>query len=172
MGALTKTNHLKIIAGALGILALATAPALSGGNSSRPTALSPILVEIWLSDAGRQDAKAIQESFASVLISRVRFQFFRAGHPPKNIAIGWNVPAPIARLGIELAIRYNRGVQYLIPEAVLPKDYIAIGTSAFDEPLQIPVSPENLKKLADPRLTTTQFHNLYREIAKVPSRIY
>jgi hypothetical protein len=121
-----------------------------------------ILVEIFLSPEHKKDLDKIKKAFEAVSITRLRAQFFRAGNPPENIAIGSNVSAPIARLAIHLAITYNRGVKYLLPEYRYFPDHIAIGTSAFDEASQIPIRLEDLDRLSDPSLNTEQFHELYR----------
>jgi len=123
-----------------------------------------ILVEVFLSKEHQTDAEAIKKEFAAVSITKVRPQVFKAGNPPENIAIGPNIPADIARLAIRLALTYNRGVKLLLPEERLRTDYIAIGTSIFDESFQRPITPEQLKQLSDPSLTTDQFHALYRHI--------
>jgi len=142
---------------------------LGRGSESREEANpTSILVEVWLSPENRKDADAIKQKFQAVSITNVRFQFFRAGRPPVNIAIGRDVPSSIARLSFDLAIRYNRGIHYLIPDVLLPANYIAIGTSAFDETRQIPITQENFKELSDPGLATEQFHQLYHTLSRIP----
>jgi hypothetical protein len=97
---------------------------------------------------------------------------FTVGHPPRNIAIGRNVSAPIARLVIRLAQTYNDGVNLLLPEERLASNYIAIGSSIFDELFQYPITQDDLTRLADPNLTTDQFHTLYRQLANIERRPY
>lgn len=133
-------------------------------SAELPDAPSSILVEIFLSPDHRNDIDAIKREFAVASITRVRTQTFRLGHPPKNIAIGKNVPAEMARLAIRLARDYNDGVNFLLPEYRFFPDHIAIGTSAFDEASQIPIQQEDLDRLADPSLTTEAFHDLYRHL--------
>jgi len=123
-----------------------------------------ILVEIFLSKEHQSDVDAVKREFAAVSITKVRPQIFKLGNPPENIAIGPNISADIARLAIRLALTYNRGIKLLLPEERLRTDYIAIGTSIFDESFQRPITPEQLKQLSDPSLSTDQFHALYRKI--------
>ena len=123
-----------------------------------------VLVEIFLSRDHKDDADKIKKEFESVAITKVRTKIFSLGYPPENIAIGRNVSADVARLAIRLAITYNRGIKLLLPEERLAPDYLAFGTSIFDESFQRPISPEQLKQLSDPSLTTEQFHVLYRHI--------
>lgn len=125
---------------------------------------SQIVVELFLSAEHKSDLDAIKKEFGAVSITKVRPQLFRLGNPPENIAIGKNVPAPVARLAIQVATTYNRGVKYLNAEGRLPLNYIAIGNSLYDEASQIPISPDDLKRLSDPALTTPQFHALYRQL--------
>jgi hypothetical protein len=123
-----------------------------------------ILVEIFLSRDHKDDVDKIRKEFESVFITKVRPQIFRLGYPPENIAIGRNVSADVARLTIRLALTYNRGIKLLLPQERLSADYIAFGTSIFDESFQRPITPDQLKQLSDPSLTTEQFHVLYRHI--------
>ncbi|MGH7274069.1 MAG: hypothetical protein ACREIQ_06425 [Nitrospiria bacterium] len=139
-------------------------------ESEDPEANSKILVEIFLAVQQKENLTKIKKEFEAFSITRVKGQFFRLGNPPENIAIGRNITAPVARLAIQMAITYNRGIKYLLPEERLSPNYIAIGTSMFDESFQIPISPEDLKRLSDPALTTPEFHTLYRHLTREDRR--
>ena len=128
--------------------------------------LRSVRVEVFLAKGQKKEAEAIRKGFEKVSVDNVHFQFFRAGRPPGNVAIGRAIEASIARLAIELALEHTRGIQLLVPEALLPAGWIGIGTSAFDEQNQIPITAEDVDKLRDPFLTTEQFHKLYRELSK------
>ena len=125
-----------------------------------------IRVEVFLARDQKENAEPILERFREMSVANVHFQFFRAGRPPANIAIGRNVPAGIARLAIELAIGYAQGIKLILPQELLPTTWIGIGTSAFDEQNQIPISEEGVKDLRDPSLRTDEFHDLYRRVAR------
>jgi hypothetical protein len=142
----------------------------SSGSAPEQEANQKILVEIFLAPDRKGDIAAIKKEFAAVSITKVRTQFFKLGNPPENIAFGPNIPADIARLAIRLALSYNRGIKLLLPEERIRTDYIAIGTSIFDESFQRPITPEQLKQLSDPSLTTDQFHALYRKITREDQR--
>lgn len=131
-----------------------------------------ILVELSLALDRRHDIEAVKRAFAEVGIVKVRHKVFRVGNPPTNIAIGPAVPAPIARLAIRLAQTYNRGITLLLPEERLAPHYLAFGTSIFDESFQYPITPDDLARLADPALTTEDFHRLYRSLADIDRRPY
>jgi hypothetical protein len=133
-------------------------------GSEDPQINSKILVEIFLAAQQKENLTKIKKDFEAFAITRVRAQFVRVGNPPENIAIGRNITAPVARLAIQMAITYNRGIKYLLPEERLSPNYVAIGTSMFDELFQIPISAEDLKRLSDPALTTPEFHTLYRHL--------
>jgi hypothetical protein len=139
-------------------------------SSANREANKAILVEIFLSREHADDLDAVKKAFAAASITKVRPQLFRLGNPPENIAIGRNITAPVARLAIQLAVTYNRGISHLLAEERLAPDYLAIGTSIFDESYQIPISPDDLKRLSDPSLTTPQFHALYRHLTKEDQR--
>lgn len=139
--------------------------ALSEDTTAQPDAAPKgILVEVFLSPDHRDDIPAIKRDFEALSVTRLRTQVFRLGHPPKNIAIGRDVPTPVAQLAIRLAVAYNGGVEFLLPEYRFFPSHVAIGTSAFDEASQIPVSPEGLAQLRDPSLTTEAFHEVYRRL--------
>lgn len=129
---------------------------------------SRILVEIFLSKEHRGDIDRIVQELGRYSVTKIRPQFFPLGNPPENIAIGKAVPVDVAQSAIRLAITYNRGVRFIIAEKRLAPYYLAIGTSMFDERLQIPISPEDLNKLADPGLDSSRFHALYRQLAGDP----
>lgn len=142
-----------------------TRPSATAGEKSVSPEINPnILVEIFLASRHKEDLPKIKKEFETFSITRVRAQFFRSGNPPQNIAIGRNVPAPVARLAIQLAMHYNQGIKHLLPEERLAPNYLAIGTSIFDELFQIPISPEDLTRLSDPSLDTHQFHKLYKHL--------
>jgi hypothetical protein len=123
-----------------------------------------ILVEIFLTKERKPQLEDLQKEFAALSISRVHVQFFKLGHPPENFAVGPKTPAEVARLALRAAETYNDGVKYILAQYRFFPNQVAIGTSAFDEASQIPITPENVKRLADPSLTTEQFHTLYRHL--------
>jgi len=130
---------------------------------SEPTeSNSKILVELFLAKERKGDLDAIKKELEAAGITRIRPQFFRLGNPPENIAIGKDIPADVARLAIRLAVTYNRDIKSLLPEFRF--DHIVIGTSAYDQASEVPIRPEDLKRLSDPSLTTVQFHEVYRQL--------
>lgn len=177
---------LPLIAGLfLTALAIATPPA-AAQDASLPTAdpagrpvAAPddrsenkkILVEIYLSPERKGEVDAIKKEFQALSITKVRPQVFRKGNPPQNIGFGREIPADVAREAIRLATTYNNGIQYFLPEKRLAPNYIGIGVSIFDEAFQIPVGPDDLKRLTDPTLTTAQFHEIYHKLTDQPPRI-
>lgn len=124
-------------------------------------------IEVWLAHLQSKNDVEIREFFKSKSIKVLRntIQYWKptGGHPPTNIAIGSAVSAEDARMALELALKYNDKIEFLILQRLNAPNYVAIGHSAWDEASQIPISPENLKRLMDPSLTTEQFHALYLE---------
>lgn len=135
------------------------------------TTPSDILIELFLSPEQREAIPVIKREFEALSITRVRPQVFRLGNPPKNIAIGRDVPAPVGRLALRLAVDYNRGVEFLLPEYRYFPKHIVIGSSAFDDAAQVPIKPEDLQRLRDPSLSTDQFHELYRSLTGEDKRL-
>lgn len=132
---------------------------------------SNIRVEIFLSPERKEEIDAVKKAFESLSITNVHAQAFRKGHPPQNIGFGKEIPAEVAREAIQLALKYNDGIQFFLPEKRLAAHYIGIGVSIFDEAFQIPASPEDLKHLSDPSLTDDQFHQLYQALTDKPPRL-
>lgn len=177
-----KATILFTLAGGILLLSLfAAQPATAEPNRSPESPAAPaakeaagrrdILVEIFLAPERKNDVDAVKKEFEALSITKVRPQVFRKGHPPQNIGFGKEIPAEVARQAMQLALKYNDGIQFLLPEKRLAAHYIGIGVSIFDEAFQIPVSPEELKRISDPSLTDDQFHQLYQEMTDKPPRI-
>ena len=149
-----------------GALLIAAGMLFSYGQVVAQDGEKKIRVEIFLSGSQKSNADKIREQFKTLSIENVHFQFFRAGRPPANIAIGREVPVAAAQLALKMAMQYNQGVRFLLPQMLLPITWIGIGTSAFDEASQIPVSSVAVKELSDPSLTNKQFHALYRQLTQ------
>ncbi len=125
-------------------------------------------IEIWLAHKQKKRKKELRDFLKSksikVLRHTVQYWKPRGGHPPTNIAIGSAVSAEDARLVIDLALEYNDKVDMLIVQSLNPPNYAAIATSAWDENSQIPITSEEFEALKDPKLTTEEFHALYRKL--------
>lgn len=132
---------------------------------------SDIRVEIFLSPERKEEVDAVKKEFEALSITNVHPQVFRKGHPPQNIGFGKEIPAEVARQAIALALKYNDGIRFFLPEKRLAAHYVGIGVSIFDEAFQIPAAPDDLKRLSDPSLTDAQFHQIYQELTDKPPRI-
>ena len=125
-------------------------------------------IEMWLAHKHKKNNRQIRKFLKSknlkVLRHTIQYWKFKGGHPPTNIAIGSMVSAKDARLMIDIAIQYNDHIDGLILRPLNPPNYVAIATSAWDEQSEVPVTPEDLKKLRNPELTTEEFQSLYAEL--------
>ena len=125
-------------------------------------------IEIWLAHKHKKKKKELRGFLKSksikVLNHTIQFWRPKGGHPPTNIAIGSAVSAEDARMAIDFALKYNDRVDLLVLRPLNPPNYVAIATSAWDELSQIPIKPEDLERLRDPKLTTEEFHSLYYEL--------
>ncbi|TAK09487.1 MAG: hypothetical protein EPO39_02310 [Candidatus Manganitrophaceae bacterium] len=127
----------------------------------------PTTVEILLAKKWKDRTEEVKQSFTAADGSlKVRIKFFPFLDPPANIGIGQCVSAEQARLAIREAIRYNGKVDRLIIQDIMPHHWIKIGTTDTSELTWIPIKPEELARLTDPSLTTEQFHDLYRQLAR------
>jgi len=125
-------------------------------------------IEIWLAHKHKKQKKELRGFLKSksikVLNHTIQFWRPRGGHPPTNIAIGSAVSAEDARMVIDFALKYNDRIDLLVLRPLNPPNYAAVATSAWDEMSQIPIKPEDLERLRDPKLTTEEFHSLYYEL--------
>ncbi|HZR46475.1 MAG TPA: hypothetical protein VFA47_07215 [Candidatus Manganitrophaceae bacterium] len=127
-------------------------------------------VEILLAGKWKGKTEEVKQSFASDRDPnggmKVRVKFFPFLDPPKNIGIGKCVSADNARLAIREAIKLNGGIDRLVMQEIMPHHWIKIGTTDTSELTWIPVGPEELARLSDPALSTDQFQELYRRLAR------
>lgn len=135
-------------------------------NRGAPTSIELTLAKKWRKDAG-EIQKAFKEQDPT---AKVRIQYFPFIDPPPNIAIGKCVSAEMARLAFREALTYNRGVEKVILQDVIPHHWIGIGTTKLAELSWMPIGPEDLKDLMDPSLSTDAFQERYRNLAKMRER--
>ena len=125
-------------------------------------------IEIWLAHKHKKQKKELRSFLKAraikVLNHTIQFWRPKGGHPPTNIAIGSAVSAEDARMVIDFALKYNDRIDLLVLRPLNPPNYAAVATSAWDEMSQIPIKPEDLERLRDPKLTTEEFHSLYYEL--------
>lgn len=127
----------------------------------------PTTVEMTLSKKWKGQIEPVRRALTSGLDPvKARIRFFPFLEPPKNIGIGKCVTAESARIAIREAIRYNGGVDRLIIQEMMPHHWIKIGATDLSELTWIPVEPDALARLADPALSTEQFHEIYRRLAR------
>jgi hypothetical protein len=100
----------------------------------------------------------------------VRIKFFPFLDPPANIGIGQCVHAAIGRAAIQAATAYGTGVTRLIRQDILPHRWVKVGATDTAELAWITVNAADLKRLADPALTTEAFQTLYRQLATPKER--
>ena len=127
-------------------------------------------IEMWLAHKHKKKKKELRSYLKSKSIKVLRhtIQYWkpRGGHPPTNIAIGGGLSAADARLVIDLALQYNDDINGLIHQRLNPSNYVAIATSAWDDNSETPITQDQLAALRDSKLTTEEFHRLYRELTK------
>jgi hypothetical protein len=101
---------------------------------------------------------------------KVRLKFFPFLDPPTNLGIGKCISAENGRMAIEKALKYNRGVDFLIMQEFVPHHWLTIGSTNLAELTWIAITQEDLTNLSDPGLSTEQFQNLYRKLATLKTR--
>ena len=125
-------------------------------------------IEMWLAHKHKKNNREIRKFLKSkslkVLRHTIQYWKSKGGHPPTNIAIGSLVSAKDARLMIDIAIQYNDNIDGVVLRPLNPPNYVAIATSAWDEQSEISITPNDLEKLRNPKLTTEEFQALYAEL--------
>ncbi len=162
----------------IGILGAALAVGLAGTSLAEATAQKDYVpsgckiekttictIEIWLERKHKKNNRDIRKMLKGesikVLGHTIQYWPPKGGHPPTNIAIGRSLTAEDARWVISLALDLNDNINGLIFQRLNPPHYVAIGTSAWDDNSETPITPEQLEQLRDPKLTTEEFHALY-----------
>ena len=125
-------------------------------------------VEVVLASQYRAREAEVRAEFAEAGLTNVHFQYARMGQPPQNLGLGREVPADKAREAIRLALKYNLGVNILLPERLFPPRFITIASSNYDDTVEYHIDHPALEKLQNPELTTEAFHQLYRELTSIP----
>lgn len=127
-------------------------------------------VEILLAGKWKSKVEEVKHSFTAGSHPdgemKVRVKFFPFLDPPGNIGIGKCVTAESARRAIREGIKYNGKIDRLVMQDIMPHHWIKIGTTDTSELTWIPVTPEELAQLTDSALSTDQFHELYRRLAR------
>ncbi len=129
---------------------------------------STLRVEIWLPVERRADEAAIRSRLASHGVDRIVIQYLKGAKSPANLGVGRKVTVDFARMLIGLAETYGSGIRFLLPEHRFFGSYGTFGSSAYDESVNIPVTPEAVQQLKDPKLSTDEFHHLYRSLTHEP----
>lgn len=144
--------------------------AVSVRAEGQPT--SPVSrIEVVLANQYKNQLTELTEEFAQAGMKNVHFQFARRGQPPQNIGLGREVPADKAREVIRLALKYNLGVEILLPERLFPPRFVTIASSNFDDTVEYPIDRNTLTQLQDPSLTTAEFHRLYHQLTWPPKEV-
>jgi hypothetical protein len=152
---------LLVLSQADGALANTVYDCSAGENQSKQTTIEIVLSRQW-----KDRTEEVRQSFRAVDDSvKVRVKIFPFLNPPENIGIGKCVSAEEARWAIQKTLNYYGKIEQLIRQDILPHHWIKIGSTDLPELTWVSVSSEDLARLADPALSTAQFHELYRRLA-------
>jgi hypothetical protein len=151
----------------MGLVCLLAAAAVLPGVGAqaaevRPAPAGGYKVEIWLPRDQKPHDAEIRRQLESVGVTRLTIAYVHKA--PMNFAVGRNASADLARVLIGLAERHIGGVRLIIAEQRFFPDYGTIGSSAYDEIVQVPIRPENVERLKDPALSNDAWHRLYRQL--------
>jgi len=129
-------------------------------------------LKLKLAREWKKKKKAIKKDFkAANKALKFRLEFFAPRMtPPQNLGIGKCLSAKEGRLAIQKALEFNRGVEFVIMQEFMPHHWAMVGTTDLAELTFIKITPDELKQLSDPSLSTEQFQNRYRKLATLRER--
>lgn len=130
----------------------------------------PVKVEAWISKKFRNEEKTVKAELESLGNTNVVLKVFPMNDPDKVLAIGRCVPVEIARLAIQVSLKYTGGIASLVDQNMFSPNWIGIGTMAFDKFSQQKIDAEQLKQLTDGSLSHQEFQELYRKLATPSDR--
>ena len=130
----------------------------------------PVTLEMTLSKKLKGQTQEITRSVEAGPSVRPRLKFFPFLDPPMNFGVGKCVSAEAARFAIREALTYNRGIDRLIMQEVMPHHWVKVGATDLSELSWIPITPAELQQLSDPSLSTEAFQELYRKLATPKER--
>ena len=134
----------------------------------------PVKIEIWLPKRQERRFPVFRKELALMGHTRVFLWPYPAKeNPSRVVAIGRCVPAYIARHAMQQALLHFGAIKSLVHQKFVHDHWVGLGTSLFAEGSQKPITPAQLKRLLDPKLTTGEFQTLYRQLTvqdvKVPA---
>ena len=56
------------------------------------------------------------------------------------------------------------GVSFLLSQFLVPPTYVTLGSSLYEEKVEIPITQNNLQRLLNPNLNNREFHALYQRL--------
>ncbi len=130
-----------------------------------PPETQSVKLEGWISKKFRKDQKAVFKEFAAMGHTRVDLRVFPMGDTARVVAVGRCVPVYIARHILSAALKYTAGIAYVVNPDFVSPSWIGIGATIFDEPSQQLVTEEQVKELLDEKLSTEDFHALYKKFS-------
>ena len=131
----------------------------------------PTRIELRLAKKLKKNSGEIKEKFRQEAPDlKLRIEYLPFLDPPMNIGIGKCVSAAEARFAIHTALEYNRGIETVILQEVIPHHWVGIGTTKLAELSWMPIVQTDLERLMDPSLTTEAFQTLYRKLARMTER--
>lgn len=135
---------------------------MEAGSTADTVATVEFVLSTKHKERAEEVTRLLNTSGEPVHIRIKRFPFL---DPPSNLGIGKCVSARVGRMAIQAASTYGTGVTRLIRQDILPHHWVKVGSTDTAELAWTAVSPDDLKRLADPVLTTEAFQALYRELA-------
>jgi len=122
-----------------------------------------VRVDVWIGKNMKLEKNKIESRLKGPNVRKVDLQIARWGSATQTVGIGNRVPVRTAQRCLQIASEIN-GVLFLLSQFLVPDTYVTIGSSLYEEKLEIPITQKNLKRLLDPELNHSEFHSLYQRL--------
>lgn len=127
---------------------------------------TPVKVEVWISKRHEKRLRAVAEEFAALGDTRAKMFVYAGDNPSRTVAVGRCVPAYVAQHVLKTAEKYLGPAQRLVNQGFISSNWIAVGTSLFNENQQSgKLSSEDREALMDPALDSREFQWLYQKLS-------
>lgn len=156
-----KTHWPKSLFLAFLLLGLGLKPAL--GTGAEGDGNRSVRIDMWIGKDQKENKDKIETRLHVKNVRKVNIQIAQWGDSTQTAGIGSDVPVEIAQNSLKIQSEL-RGVSFLLAQFLVPPTYVTLGSSLYEEKVEIPVAQEDLRRLLDPNLDNREFHALYRSL--------
>ena len=157
---MTRPLWLNSILPAFLLLGLGLQPALGAGKGSRDPS---VRIDIWIGKHQKDNKDKIETRLQEKNVRKVKIQIAKWGTATQTAGIGSDVPVGVAQNSLKIQSELT-GVSFLLSQFLVPPTYVTLGSSLYEEKVEIPITQNNLQRLLNPNLNNREFHALYQRL--------